>query len=463
MYKTTGLIPSGSKLPSRRDLTAFLGCAAFARLAGASSALPVNQAEEQRTAWYRQAKFGMFIHWGPYSLASVEASWPIMRPSKQFPISEAEYRALPARFNPVRYDPYGWVDLAKAAGQRYMVFTTKHHDGFCMFDSAYTNYKITNTPYRKDIVAQLSEACRRETMPLGFYYSPPDMHHPDFRDTSKPASENWNGEPTRPEWPIYLQYMQLQLRELLTHYGDVVLIWFDGLYHQEKYDGVKMLETIRDVQPQTLINNRVGIPGDFETPEQFLPATIPVKGKTLDFDHRDAGSKAGEVPPQEDFRLWETCMTINGTWAYNKNDRDFKSAQHLVRTLVEVASRGGNFLLNVGPQPDGVIQPEFQERLRAIGKWLAVNGDAIYGTTYGPLQNLTFARTTAKGRYIFLHVFDKPEGKLRLPPLSGKLASVSTLADQRSVPFEQTEQSIEIDTGGMAADPYATVLRLTLA
>ena len=455
---------SGSRLPSRRDIATLLGCTALGSLTRAGSLpLLVDQTEEQRTAWYRQAKFGMFIHWGPYSLASVEASWPIMRPSKQFPISEADYRALPARFNPVNYDPYAWVELAKAAGQRYMVFTTKHHDGFCMFDSSYTGYKITNTPYRRDIVAQLAQACRRETMPLGLYYSPPDMHHPDFRDTSKPASANWNGEPTRPEWPTYLQYMQLQLRELLTHYGPVVLIWFDGLYHQEKYDGVQMLETIRQVQPQTLINNRVGIPGDFETPEQFLPATIPVKGKTLDFDHRDAGSKPGAVPPQEDFRLWETCMTINSTWAYNKNDRDFKSAQHLVRTLVEVASRGGNFLLNVGPQPDGVIQPEFQERLRAIGKWLAVNGDAIYGTTYGPLQNLTFARTTAKGRYLFLHVFDQPVGKLTLPPLAGKLASVSTLADNRTIPFAQNEQAVEIDAGGIAYDPYVTVFRLVLA
>ena len=157
--------------------------------------------EDQRTAWYRNAKFGMFIHWGPYSLASVEASWPIMRPSAQFPITQAEYTALPARFNPVRFDPYAWVALAKAAGQRYMVFTTKHHDGFCMFDSSYTDYKITKTPYGKDIVGQLAEACHREQMPIGFYYSPPDMNNPNFRDTSLPASKNWNGEPTRPNGP----------------------------------------------------------------------------------------------------------------------------------------------------------------------------------------------------------------------------------------------------------------------
>jgi alpha-L-fucosidase len=417
---------------------------------------------DQRTARYREAKFGMFIHWGPYSLASVEASWPIMRPSKEFAISEMEYRALPARFNPVHFDPYAWVALAKAAGQRYMVFTTKHHDGFCMFDSSYTDYKITKTPYGKDIVAQLAEACRREQMPLGFYYSPPDMNHAAFRDTSEPAGKNWNGEPTRPQWPLYLDYMELQLRELLTHYGDVALIWFDGLYNQQKYDGVRIQRVIHELQPRTLMNNRVGIPGDFETPEQFLPASIPVKGNRLDFANRATGTKPGDVPSPEDFRLWETCMTINHTWAYNKNDRDFKSAKDLVRTLVEVASRGGNFLLNVGPEPDGTIQPEFQERLLAIGKWLRVNGEAIYGTTYGPLQSLSFGRTTVKGRNVYLHVFDWKQEQITVPGLTGNVDSVSLLAGDRPVSFHQNGTTLVLNTSGIDPDPYVTVFRLKL-
>jgi alpha-L-fucosidase len=429
---------------------------------GTAQTVPLTSGEDQRTAWYRDAKFGMFIHWGPYSIASVEASWPIMRPSKEFPISEMEYRALPARFNPVRFDPYAWVALAKAAGQRYMVFTTKHHDGFCMFDSSYTDYKITKTPYGKDIVAQLAEACHREQMPLGFYYSPPDMNHPAFRDTSEPASKNWNGEPTRSQWPLYLDYMELQLRELLTRYGDVALIWFDGLYNQQKYDGTRMQRVIRDLQARTLINNRVGIPGDFETPEQFLPESIPVKGKQLDFNHRETGTKPGEVPPPEDFRLWETCMTINQTWAYNKNDRDFKSSKDLVRTLIEVASRGGNFLLNVGPQPDGTIQPEFQERLLAIGKWLAVNGEGIYGTTYGPLQTLSFGRTTAKGRTVYLHVFDWQKEQLTIPGIPGNVDSVSLLAGNRPVSFHQNGNTLILNTSGIEPDAYATVLRIKL-
>ncbi|MCP5114823.1 MAG: alpha-L-fucosidase, partial [bacterium] len=183
---------------------------------------------------FREHKFGMFIHWGPYSLAGVEASWPIMRPgNKRYPpISEADYRALPERFNPAQFDADAWVRLAKAAGQRYMVITSKHHDGFAMYDSAYTDYKITRTPYANDILDQLAEACSRHGMPLGFYYSPPDMNHPGFRDTSKPSPENWRGEPTRPEWFLYLDYMAAQLRELLTRYGPVYLIWFDGLRDQ---------------------------------------------------------------------------------------------------------------------------------------------------------------------------------------------------------------------------------------
>src|SRR5260370_29802927 len=197
----------------------------FIRVAGLSSCLPLigplsfaAGMVDDRTAWYRDAKFGMFIHWGPYSLASVEASWPIMTP-KAGGISEAEYRELPKRFNPTKFDPYAFVDLARAAGQRYMVFTTKHHDGFCMFDTSYTDYKITNTPYAKDIGEEWARAVTEKPKPPRFSYPPPDSPHPSFRDTSKLAKENWNGEPERPERPLYLDYMQLQLTELLTKYG----------------------------------------------------------------------------------------------------------------------------------------------------------------------------------------------------------------------------------------------------
>ena len=421
----------------------------------------IQQDENKRTAWYREAKFGMFIHWGPYSLASVEASWPIMRPSKEFPITEQKYRSLPQQFNPAHFDPNAWVALAKSAGQRYMVFTTKHHDGFCMFDSAYTDYKITNTPYNKDITAELAKACHSHNMPLGFYYSPPDMNHPGFRDTSQPASNNWKGEPTREVWPLYLHYLELQLRELLTRYGDVSIIWFDGLNNQRKFDGYRMLQAILALQQQTLINNRIGIPGDYETPEQFLPAAIPVKGHTLDYDHRDAGTQPNYVPPPQDFRLWETCMTINNTWAYNKNDRDFKSTRDLIRTLVEVASRGGNFLLNVGPGPDGTIQPEFAERLQAIGKWMQHNGESIYGTSYGPIQGIRSVRTTAKADDMFVHILDWPGTTLKIAAKSlPKFGSAKFLASGERLDFHQEQGNLSLSLPAQAPDSDVTVIRM---
>lgn len=413
---------------------------------------------------YFDYRFGMFIHWGPYSQASVEASWPIMRPNPKAInfIREPDYRRLVETFNPVKFDPASWIRLARAAGQRYMVFTTKHHDGFCMFDSAYTRYKITNTPYKRDIVAMLAEACRREGMPLGFYYSPPDMDHPGFRDTSRPASDNWQGEPWRAEWFLYLDYMEAQLRELLTRYGDVLVVWFDGLGQQEKYDGLRFHKLIRELQPGAVINNRIGIPGDFDTPEQFTPKGIPTrKGRLVGTDPSKQEGVSAEVPKPEDFRPWETCMTINRTWAYNRHDTDFKSPAQLIRTLIDVASKGGNFLLNVGPKPDGTIQPEFEERLRAVGEWMKVNGEAIYGTTYGPLQGLSFGRTTAKGKTVYLHVFDWPSGKLEVSGL-GRVTSARLLRDGRPLKFIQTGGRLSLEAPAQAPDPYATVIALQL-
>lgn len=415
---------------------------------------------DERTAWYRAAKFGMFIHWGPYSLASIEASWPIMVP-KPGGLSEAEYRDLPKKFNPTKFDPHALVDLARSAGQKYMVFTTKHHDGFCMFDTSYTDYKITNTPYGKDIVGQLSAVCQQKGMPLGFYYSPPDMHHPAFRDTSQPAARNWHGEPMRPEWPLYLDYMQLQLTELLTKYGPVVLIWFDGLNDQQKYDGRRFFELIRHLQPMTLVNDRIGVSGDYETPEQFIPKAIPTKEVRFNAVDTSIQQKLKPgVPKPEDFQLWETCMTINNTWAYNMHDREFKSAQLLIRALVEVASRGGNFLLNVGPQPDGGIQPEFQERLHAIGEWLSVNGESIYGTTYGPVQGVSSIRTTRKDNQVFVHVFDWPSGPLDVIDLEPKVTSARILATGQVLRFSQTEARLQINVPPQAPDPNVSTIAL---
>ena len=415
---------------------------------------------QQRMDWWLDAKFGMFIHWDPSSLASVEISWPMMRPSPKWNITQEEYENLYKRFNPVQYDPDAWVELARAAGQKYIVFTTKHHDGFCMFDSSFTDYKITNTPYKKDVLRMLVDACRRHHMPLGHYYSPPDMHHPDYRDTSKPAKENWQGEPARPQWPNYLHYFQLQLRELITRYGEPAIFWFDGLNNQEKYDGYQVERMLRELSPSSIFNNRLGTPGDYETPEQFVPDRIPVKGVRISgVNPAEQDRLPSGLPRPEEFKPWETCMTINDTWAYNKNDRNYKSTKKLVQTLVNVASKGGNFLLDVGPSPEGLIQPEFQERLREVGKWLAINGESIYGTTYGPLQQLSYGRTTAKGSTTYLHIFDWPKGELTVSGV-GRVARVNLLARGEILNFRRKGSGVTLQLSEQAPDPNDTVLKI---
>jgi alpha-L-fucosidase len=253
--------------------------------------------------------------------------------------------------------------------------------------------------------------------------------------------------------------MRLQLTELLTKYGPVALIWFDGLNHQEKYDGHRFLELIQKLQPATLVNDRIGVPGDYQTPEQFIPKEIPTKG--VHFAATDTSVKQelkNGTPAPEDFQLWETCMTINNTWAYNANDREYKPAEVLIRSLVEVASRGGNLLLNVGPQPDGVIQPEFQQRLRAIGDWLAMNGESIYGTTYGPVQNMKYLRTTEKRGRFFLHIFDWPSSPLEITELETKVMSAHLLAGGQSLKFRQTERRLQIDLPQQPPDPNVSVI-----
>ena len=338
---------------------------------------------EERTTWYRNAKFGMFIHWGPYSLASVEASWPIMRPAAGG-ITEAEYRELPKRFNPTKFDPHAFVDLARAAGQQYMVFTTKHHDGFCMFDTSFTDYKITNTPYGQDIVKQLANACKERGMPLGFYYSPPDMHHPAFRDTSKLAKENWNGEPARPEWPLYLDYMQLQLAELLTGYGPLVEVWFDGANGEgpngkrQEYDWPRIHRVVRTLQPRALmfsdagpdirwIGNERGVADD---PNWCTvdPARVPYPGASgpeVTAALQD-GDPAGSV-----WRPGEADVSIRPGWFWHEKENDrVKTPRQLFDLYFLSVGRGASLLLNIPPDRRGRLHENDVSSLREFGNLL---------------------------------------------------------------------------------------------
>jgi alpha-L-fucosidase len=255
--------------------------------------------------------------------------------------------------------------------------------------------------------------------------------------------------------------MEGQLRELLTEYGPVAVIWFDG--GAKNYDGQRYFDLIRHVQPATLVNNRIGLDADYSTPEQFIPDRIPTKSNIKQMRQLMASHAPvpDSLPAPDDFQLWETCMTINGTWAYNKNDTKYKSAKELIQDLVNVASKGGNFLLDVGPTPEGTIQPEFVERLQAMGKWMKVYGNSIYGTTYGPLQNLKFGKTTAKDKLVFLHVFDWPaESQLEVPGLQGRVTQISVLGAKRKLRYQQNGDKLIIELPPTAPDENDSVLQI---
>lgn len=462
----------------------------------------IAQKDHNRLAWYQEAKFGLFIHWGAYSVAGVEASWPVMAPELSAAmfgtvttISESEYTALPARFNPVDFDPDTWVQLAQAAGMRYIIFTAKHHDGFCMFDAPGTDYKITRTAYGKDICLELAQACARAGMPLGFYYSPPDMHHPGYRDTTKPVTHNWTGEPKRKAWGEYLDYMESHVRKLLCDYGDVRVIWFDGLTNHGKYDPPRFHKLVHELSPNTLINDRLGEGFDFITPEQFIPkegiparsgkppsgmdpggdwffrtvsflSTVPgVRGllRTQMHKYADGTLDLNPVyqepcPSPERFQPWETCMTMGQSWAHNPKETKWKAPGDLVRNLVEVVSRGGNYLLNVGPAAQGTFPVEAIDRLRYIGRWTETNAPAIYGATYTPLQGQPWGRVTRKGEQVYLHVFDWPaDGKLVVESFPGQARAVR-LMNGESLAFSQNGGRLEINLPHQRPDQDVAVL-----
>ena len=409
--------------------------------------------KEQRMKWWKDARFGLFIHWGLYSVPAGEwkgdtthAEW--LRTTAQIPVSE--YEKFVQQFDPEKFNAEDWVKLAKAAGMKYIVITTKHHDGFCMFDTKQTDFDIMSTPFHRDVLKELAAACKKEGIRLCFYHSIMDWHQPYYF----PRREWEKDRPgTAANFDAYVSYMKNQLRELLTSYGKIGVLWFDGQWettwtHER---GKDLYEYVRSLQPSIIINNRVdvgrqdmgqtkaGFAGDFGTPEQEIPATgIPGAA-------------------------WESCMTMNDHWGYNSHDNHWKSSEDLVRKLVDIASKGGNFLLNVGPTAEGVFPLASIERLKDIGAWMSLNRESIYGTKASPFKTLSWGRCTQKaiagGTRLYLHIFDWPaDGKLILPNLGSPAISCYSLADKKKLKARRVGADYSVDISAVEQQKYATVI-----
>lgn len=472
----------------------------------------------QRAAQRRldDAKFGLFVHWGAYAVGGIEASWPVMlgpELQRRFvealhrlgagevempvkPITLDEYEAFPERFTAERFDASEWAELARDAGQRYLVLTTKHHDGFALFDTDTTDYKTTNTPFGRDVVAEVAAACRDAGVGFGAYFSAPDFHDDGYLDRSRPLAENFLGEPDRPEWAGFLDRMERQVDELCTSYGDLYSWWWD-IGFGPQWDIERFHGLVREHQPEALMNDRLGglaadvppsLRADFLTPEQSVPKSIPrwstfsgpmdptmLFGLIQQDDWEDLLEQVAplirshfeappdpSVPDADDFMPWEACMTFGGQWAWNPDLERCKTGADVIRDLVEVASRGGNLLMNVGPRGDGSIQPEFQEALREVGRWLDANGEGIHGTTFGPVQGLEYVRTTANGAHVYLHVLPSAPGRIRIDGLAAQASGTSALAlaSGAVVPVESDGDALVIDFGRAPLDPVMTTLRL---
>ena len=414
---------------------------------------------DARMAWWKEARFGLFIHWGLYSIPAGEwkgkteyGEW--IRTSAEIPLEE--YDKFVEQFNPVKFDAEEWVRIAKDAGMKYFTITTKHHDGFCLFDSKFTDFDVMSTPFRRDIMKELSEACDKEGIKMCWYHSIMDWHHPDYlprREWEKSrSSEGAN-------YDRYVQYMKNQLKELLTNYGKIGVLWFDGEWEGtlSRERGRDLYNYVRSLQPDIIINNRVGAgrsgmegfsegegsAGDFGTPEQQIPTT--------------------GLPDVN----WETCMTMNDHWGYNSHDINWKSTRELLQMLADIVSKGGNFLLNVGPTSEGVFPQVSIDRLREIGQWMKVNGEAIYGTSAGPFKYLYWGRCTQKpidgGTRLYFHIFDYPkDGKLVVNGIFNQPKQVYLLSDQtkKSLTMARDEDALIIDLPASTPDTNNTVVVL---
>ena len=412
------------------------------------NAAPLTE-RDQRMEWWRDARFGLFIHWGLYAQPAGVwkgeeipgiSEWIMAR--AEIPVKE--YEQLAATFNPVKYDAEQWVRLAKQAGVKYIVITSKHHDGFAMFHSKASTYNIVDaTPFDRDPLKELAEACEKEGMRLGFYYS-------QAQDWHEPGGTYWNIEQGEPHWdpdlvrePLmnYIEGKAVpQVKEILENYGGLDILWWDTPRGMT-LEAAEALQAVADQYPDLITNNRLyrPWPGDFSTPEQNVPPT------GLDYD-------------------WEVCMTMNTSWGYKKNDHNWKSDTVLIRMLTDIASKGGNLLLNVGPTAEGEIPAPSVERLQAIGRWMDVNGESIYGTGPSPFFKLPWGRCTSKateeGTTLYLHVFDWPEDRLlRVPGLTARIRQVYLLSDpSQDLPCRSEGGDLLIDLPWEMPDPINTVI-----
>jgi alpha-L-fucosidase len=428
---------------------------------------------DKRMEWWREARFGMFIHWGVYAVPAGTyngqkinriGEW-IMNRGK---IPVADYQAFAKQFNPVKYDAEAWVKMAKDAGMKYIVITAKHHDGFALFDSKASKWDMVDaTPYGKDLIKPLAEACRKYGIKLGLYYShAQDWNNPGGAAARKVAKEGWDNpdsaridaytlansghwDPaqTTKTMSEYIDEVAVpQVKELLTNYGDVAVLWWDtptGMTDEyaEKFQKVLAL------QPNIITNDRLkrpNFPGDYKTPEQRIPDLKELDGKD-----------------------WETCMTMNETWGYKSYADKWKSSETMIRNLIDIASKGGNYLLNVGPKADGEFPIQSIESLKAIGAWMKVNGESIYATKASPLAPLPWGRCTRKEKNgnttLYLSVFEWPkDGHLVVPGLKNKITSAKLLADGKAVKTKTDEMGLVITLPEKASDPVATVIKLEL-
>ena len=401
------------------------------------NAAEVKQAREARVAWWRDARFGMFIHWGPVSLKGTEISWSRANSNpacpNRGPIPVEVYDNLYRQFNPTKFDAKGWVGLAQAAGMKYMVLTAKHCDGFCLWPTQTIDYHIGNTPFRRDVCGELAEAAHDAGMAIGWYYSPMDWRDPDCRSARNTQ---------------YVGRMQNRLRELLGNYGRIDVLWFDTDAGSAPWDQPNTYRLIRELQPKILISNRLDM------------------GSGADYERQAVGPNADFATPEQriggfnDQTPWETCMTLGTQWSWKPNDT-IKSLKECVDILVRCAGGDGNLLLNVGPMPTGEIEPRQVDRLKQIGAWLAKCGASIYGTRGGPLKPDKWGAATHKGNSVYLHILDPTLDTVTLPAIKKKIVGSRVLTGG-SASVRQTDQAIEISVPKADRQEFDTIVVLTL-